>query len=51
MQKLVMAIPVDSVGKMFICAKIVARSFGDGRPDIFKYKESNLESVAGFLRL
>ena len=51
MQKLVMAINVDSSGEMFICSKIVTRSFGDGRPDIFKYKESNLEPVAVFLRL
>ena len=48
MQKLVMAIPVDSVGKMFFCSKIVAKSFGDGSLDICKYKESNLELVAAF---
>ena len=47
MQKLVMAIPVDSVGEMFFCSKVVAKSFGDGSPDICKYKESNLEPVAG----
>ena len=48
-QKLVMqAIPVDSVGEMFFCSKIVAKSFGDGNPDICKYKERNLEPVAGF---
>ena len=51
MQKIVMAIPVDSVGEMFICSKIVARSFADGSPDICNYKESNLEPFAGFLRL
>ena len=48
MQKLLMAVPVDSVDEVFICSKIVAKSFGDASPDICKYKESNLEPVAVF---
>ena len=41
----VVAVTVD---KMFISSKIVAKSFRDGSLDICKYKESNLEPVAGF---
>jgi len=37
-----------AVGKMFICSKIGAKSFGDGSQDIRKDKESNLGSFAGF---
>jgi len=38
---------VIAVGEMFICSKIVAKSFGDGNQDIFKDTESNLRPVAG----
>ena len=38
---------VITVGEMFICSKIVAKSFRDGSQDIFKDTESNLGPVAG----
>jgi len=44
MQATVMVI---AIGEMFICSKIVAKSFGDGSQDICKDTESNLGPVAG----
>jgi len=44
MQATVMVI---AVGEMFICSKIVAKSFKDGSQDICKDTESNLGPVAG----
>ena len=37
-----------TVGVMFICSNIGAKSFGDGSQDIYKDTESNLGPVAGF---
>jgi len=40
-------VSVITVGEMFICSKIAAKSFGDGSQDIFKDTENNLGPVAG----
>ena len=37
-----------AVVKIFICSRIVARSFANGRQDIGRDKEGNLRAVAGF---
>jgi len=44
MQATVKVVPIS---EMFICPKIVAKSFGDGSQDICKDTESNLGPVAG----
>ena len=40
-----------TIGEMFICSKLGAKSFGDRSQNICKYKESNLGQVAGLARL
>ena len=40
-------VSVITVGEIFICSKIVAKSFRDGCQDIFKDRENNLGPVAG----